>query len=162
MDISDKELVEKIHLYFKNSGSRLCIAESCTGGLISHLLTGLPGASHFFDSSIIGYSIDSKIKLLGISKTLIRSHGVISAEVARAMARAFRKKRDTDFSLSTTGNLGPDTLEGKKAGLVYVAVDCKWETISKSKIFKGDRETIKYKAAISSMQLLIKVIERWA
>lgn len=161
MDASDIELIEKIHRHFKSAGSRLSIAESCTGGLISNLLTNFPGASDFLDSSIVCYSIESKINLLGIKRSLIRSHGVISEEVARAMAIAVRKKRKTDFSLSTTGNLGPNPMENKKVGLVYMAVDRERETISRGMIFEGERERIKYDTAIASLKFLNEAIEVW-
>jgi len=153
--------MEKIHACFKHSGLTLSVAESCTGGLISHLITALPGASLFFDSSVVSYSNQSKVRLLGISQTLIRNYGVISEEVARAMAAAIRKKRKTDYSLSTTGNLGPETMEGKKVGLVYMAVDREAETVSRGMIFDGTREEIKQRAALSALQLLSEVVEVW-
>jgi len=153
--------MDKIHACFKRSGLKLSVAESCTGGFISHLITALPGASLFFDSSIISYSNESKIKLLGISESLIRKHGAVSEEVARAMAAAIRKKRKTDYSLSTTGNLGPDPMEGKKVGLVYMAVDRGNETVSRGVLFDGTREEIKQRAALSALQLLSEVVEGW-
>ncbi|GAB4417037.1 MAG: hypothetical protein OHK0032_13040 [Thermodesulfovibrionales bacterium] len=162
MEAPDIELIKEIHSYFKKSGSRLCIAESCTGGLISHLLTCLPGASDFFDSSVVCYSLESKIKLLGIKRALIKTHGVISEEAARAMAIAIRKKRKTDFSMSTTGIIGPEPVEDKRVGFVYTAVDCERETLSRGMIFDGEREAIKYQAAISSLRFLTEVIQVWA
>lgn len=161
MDTSDIEVVEDIHSYFKKSGLTLCVAESCTGGLISHLLTNLPGASLFFDSSIVCYSIESKRNLLGVKGSLIRHQGIISEETARAMAIGVRQKRKTDFSLSITGNLGPDPMEDKTAGLVYMAVDWERETVSRGMIFDGGREEIKYKAAISSLEFLRETVKVW-
>lgn len=161
MDISCVKLAKRIHRHFKSAGLRLSVAESCTGGLIGHLLTNIPGASDFFDSSVVCYSVESKIKLLGIKKSVIRSHGVISEEVARAMATAVRKKRETDFSLSITGNLGPKPIEDKKIGLVYMAVDWENYTTSKGMIFDGNREKIKYDSAMASLQFLAEVIETW-
>ncbi|HWR58653.1 MAG TPA: CinA family protein, partial [Thermodesulfovibrionales bacterium] len=116
-------MAKKIHRHFKMSGLRLSVAESCTGGLIAHLLTTLPGASEFFDSSVVCYSTESKIKLLGVKSSVIRKHGAVSEETARAMAVAVRNRRGTDLSLSTTGNLGPDAMEDKKVGVVFIAVD---------------------------------------
>lgn len=162
MDTSHIELVRKVHQLFKRSGLRLSVAESCTGGLISHLITTLPGTSQFFDSSVVCYSPEAKIDLLGIRSSLIKHYGVISEETAREMATAIRRKRETDFSLATTGNLGPDPMENKRVGLVYMAVDWERETISRGKIFEGDREEIKYQAAISALELLREVVEVWA
>ncbi|MGD1075787.1 MAG: CinA family protein [Thermodesulfovibrionales bacterium] len=162
METTDTELIEKIHAFFKGSRLKLSIAESCTGGLVGHLLTSRPGASEFFDSSVVSYSAESKISLLGVRKSLIERHGTISEETARAMAYCIRKKRKTDFSLSVTGNLGPKPAEEKSIGLVYVAVDWKRETISKGMIFDGAREAIKHSAAIASLQFLREVVEAWA
>ena len=87
---------------------------------------------------------------------------MISEEAAREMATAIRRKRGTDFSLAATGNLGPDPMEDKRVGLIYMAVDWERETISRGKIFEGDREEIKYQAAISALELLREVVEVWA
>lgn len=148
------ELVKEIHRLFKGSGLRLSVAESCTGGLVSHLITSRPGASDFFDSSVVCYSIESKTELLGISKAAIKKHGVISEEVAREMAIAIRKRRDTDFSLATTGNLGPGTLEDKPEGLIYVSVDCESGTVSKCLRLDGRRGIIKIRAAMAALEFL--------
>jgi nicotinamide mononucleotide (NMN) deamidase PncC len=86
----------------------------------------------------------------------------VSEEVAREMAAAIREKRSTDFSLSVTGNLGPEPMEGKRVGLVYMAVDWERSTSSKGMLFEGEREDIKYQAALASLQFLNEVIETWA
>jgi len=162
MEFSDTELIEKIHLSFKRSGLRLAVAESCTGGLVGHLLTRLPGASDFFDSSVVCYSRESKIVLVGVRPSMLKVHGTISEETARAMAVAIRRKRKTDFSLSITGNLGPCPAEDKKVGLVYMAVDRERETLSRGMIFDGEREAIKHAAALAALHLLVEVVDVWA
>jgi len=162
MDTSGVESVKRIHKHFKNSGLKLSVAESCTGGFISHLLTNLPAASQFFDSSVVTYSNESKTSLLGVRASLIENHGAVSEEVARAMAIAVREKRKTDFSLSVTGNLGPEPMEGKRVGLVYMAVDWERSTTSKGMVFEGGREEIKYQAALASLRFLSEVVETWA
>lgn len=161
MDTSDIEVVRDIHFYFKKSGLRLSIAESCTGGFVSHFLTNLPGASLFLDSSLVCYSIESKKRLLGLKGSLVKRHGVISEEAARAMAIGVRQKRKTDFSLSITGNLGPKPMEEKMVGLVYMAVDWEKETTSRGMIFEGKREEIKHRAAISSLEFLREAVKVW-
>lgn len=161
MEVSDGDLIGKIHALFIQSGLSLSLAESCTGGYISHLLTTLPGASNFFDSSIVSYSVESKLKLLGIRSSVAKRHGVISSEMAEAMAVAVRARRGTDYSLAITGNLGPDPMEDKKVGLVYVAVDREGETVSRGLIFDGSREEIKHKAAIAALEFLREVVEVW-
>jgi PncC family amidohydrolase len=161
MESSWIEPVERIHRDFKSSWKRLCIAESCTGGLISHLITSLPGASLFFDSSVVSYSNESKIKLLGVRKSLINRYGAVSEEVAQAMAASLRQKRGTDFALAITGNLGPEPMEEKKVGLVYMAVDFEKETVSRGMVFEGGREEIKMQAALAALRFLAEVAETW-
>lgn len=161
MDVSHADLITKIHTNFRESGFRLSIAESCTGGLIAHLITTLPGASDFLDSSIVCYSTESKIKLLGVRKSVIAKHGAVSEETAREMAVAVRNRRGTDFSLSVTGNLGPKPMEDKRVGLIFMAVDWQRETSSRGMIFEGDREEIKYQSAVAALQFLKEVVEVW-
>lgn len=156
-----KEILEGVHSLFKTAQIRLSIAESCTGGLIGHLITSLPGASLFFDSSVVSYSTESKIKLLGIRRSVIKKHGAVSEETAIAMAKGIRSRRGTDFSLSITGNLGPEPMENKRVGLIYMAVDWKGGTESKGMIYEGEREEIKLKAATGALQFLLEVARLW-
>jgi PncC family amidohydrolase len=153
------EVIEKVHEIFKEKGLTLSVAESCTGGLISHLLTILPGASTFFNGGVVTYSIDFKERFLGISSEIISSHGVVSEETAREMAERIRIIAKTDYSLSTTGNLGPDVLEGKEKGLVYIAVSREGSTFSREMRLRGDREENKEEAALSALKFLIETVE---
>ncbi len=161
MESSRIEPVERVHEYFKATRRKLCVAESCTGGLVSHLITSLPGASLFFDSSVVSYSNESKTEILGVKRSLIKKHGAVSEETARAMAVAIREKRRTDFSVAITGNLGPEPMENKQVGLVYMAVDFQKETASRGMIFEGRREEIKLQAALASLRFLAEVFETW-
>lgn len=156
------ELLGEVHSFFKAAQISLSVAESCTGGLIAHLITSQPGASLFFDSSVVTYSTESKIKLLGVRRSIIKRHGAVSEEAAIAMAKGIRGKRGTDFSLSITGNLGPEPMEGKKIGLVYMAVDWERGTESKGMLYEGDREEIKLKSAIGALSFLLEVARSWA
>jgi PncC family amidohydrolase len=151
--------VRRVHEIFKGKNLTLSVAESCTGGLISHYLTTLAGASNFFEAGVVSYSIDSKKRILGVSPEIISQYGVVSNETAREMAEKMRLLTKTDFSLSTTGNLGPDVLEGKDRGLVYIAVSKKGQTFSRELRLKGDRSENKRGAAISAMRFLIEIIE---
>jgi PncC family amidohydrolase len=151
--------VRRVHEIFKGKNLTLSVAESCTGGLISHYLTTLAGASNFFEAGVVSYSIDSKKRILGVSPEIISQYGVVSNETAREMAEKMRLLTKTDFSLSTTGNLGPDVLEGKDKGLVYIAVSKKGQTFSRELRLKGDRSENKKSAAISAMRFLIEIIE---
>ena len=158
MDRDTFEIIQKVHDLFKKSGLTLAVAESCTGGLVSHYLTALPGASEFFEAGLVTYSNETKMKLLGISPETISGHGVISEQVAREMAEKARMRAGTDYGLSTTGNLGPSALEGKERGLVYLAVSGKGRTFSRELRLAGEREENKKKAALSSLNLLIEAV----
>ncbi len=161
MDDNKIEIIRKIHKIFKSKKLGLSLAESCTAGYVSHLITSLPGSSAFFDSSVICYSIKSKKKLLGIKGYLLKKYGVVSEETARAMAEAVRAKTMTDFSLSVTGNLGPKAIEGKRIGLVFLAVSFDKGTESKGMIFDGARNEIKEAASIAAMEFLHGVVSVW-
>lgn len=159
METFDLEIVKKLHGLFKEKGLRLSVAESCTAGLISHLITNLPGASGFFDSSVVAYSADSKTKLLGVKGSLIKKHGTISEETARAMAEAARAKTKADVALAVTGSLGPAPVEDKKTGLVFIAVAAPHEkTSSRGFLFEGEREEIKLKASEAALHFLYEAV----
>jgi len=116
------EIVRQVYTLFVEKGWSLSVAESCTGGLLSHYLTLLPGASKYFRAGVVAYSTDMKRAILGIHQGVIDTYGVVSEQVAGAMAERIREITGTDYSISTTGNLGPDVLEGKERGLVYVGI----------------------------------------
>ncbi len=99
------------------------VAESCTGGNIAHLFTSVPGSSDWFMGGVVAYTESVKNQLLGIEKDLIDTHGVVSEEVALAMALGARERMNTSWSISTTGVAGPSggTLE-KPVGTVWVAI----------------------------------------
>ncbi|MBI3592708.1 MAG: CinA family protein [Nitrospirae bacterium] len=151
---------EKLLLLLSEKGLTLSVAESCTGGLISHAITSIPGASKVFHSGIVAYSIDSKLRLLGIDENVINASGMISGETAKAMAENIRIKIGTDISLSVTGNLGPDALEGKGVGLVYFAVSCSGGVVLEERFLHGDRHSNKYDAALEGVNLLINVVSK--
>ena len=154
------KIVEKVHGLFKNKGLTLSAAESCTGGLVSHYLTTLSGASAFFAGGVICYSEKTKTDIIGVSGDVIRVNGVVSEETAREMAEKVRLLVKTDFSISTTGNLGPDVLEGKEKGLIYIAASKFGKTVSRELRLGGNRDANKEEAAISALRLLIELNEK--
>jgi PncC family amidohydrolase len=154
------KVIYKVHELFKKRRLKLSVAESCTGGLISHYLTAPPGASIFFEGGVVSYSIEFKNGILGVSSETISRYGVVSEETAKEMADKIRVLTRADFSLSTTGNLGPEVLEDKEKGLVYVAVSKKGQTLSRELRFRGERESIKEKASLAALEFLIEVMEK--
>lgn len=108
------------HLLEKNES--LSVAESITAGGLGHALTTAAGASQVFRGGVIAYSNEVKEKLLNISPSLIAEHGVVSEEVAVAMARGARERFDTTWAISTTGVAGPGSHDGVAEGTVWIAI----------------------------------------
>lgn len=138
----------------------LAAAESCTGGLIGHRLTQVPGSSSYVDRVIVSYSNRAKVELLGVLPDLIDRHGAVSAEVAAAMARGVRERSGASVGLSVTGIAGPGgATETKPVGLVYVGLDGgPNEVMTKEFRFHGgDRNVIKQRSSQAALDLL----RRW-
>ncbi|MBM3857077.1 MAG: CinA family protein [Verrucomicrobia bacterium] len=113
------KIIQKLHL----SSQTTATAESCTGGLLAHTLTNVPGASAVFLEGVVSYSNDAKVNLLNVHPGLIETHGAVSAEVAQAMAEGVQKKSGATFGLATTGIAGPSGgSEEKPVGTVFLAI----------------------------------------
>ncbi len=159
MDEKVLDAIKRVHEIFKERGLTLSVAESCTGGLISHYITTLPGASNFFKAGVVAYSAEAKKKILGISPSTIEKYGVVSENTVREMSDKVRSLTGADYALSTTGNLGPDVLEGKEKGLIYIAVSKTGDTISKEFMLTGNREENKEVASLLALRLLLEIMK---
>ncbi len=148
------KIIRNVHKLFVKKGLTLSVAESCTGGLISHYMTLLPGSSAFFQAGVVTYSNASKSIILGLASGTIETYGIISDAAAREMAEKTRALLKTDYALATTGNLGPDVLEGKTRGLVYIAVSMPAKTVTKELRLTGDRTSNKEQAALEAVRFL--------
>jgi nicotinamide-nucleotide amidase len=137
----------------------LALAESCTGGLIGHRLTQVPGSSAYVDRGIICYSNHAKIELLGVPADLIERHGAVSAEVAAAMAKGVRERSGVSIGLSVTGIAGPGGATATKpVGLVYVGLNAdNGGAVTREHRFHGDRSVIKQRSSQAALDLL----RRW-
>lgn len=135
-------------------------AESCTGGLIGHRLTQVPGSSAYVDRGVICYSNRAKTELLGVPSSLIEKHGAVSAEVAAAMAAGIRERARVSVGLSVTGIAGPGgATPAKPVGLVYIGLNAQdGASVTKEYRFHGDRSAIKQR----SSQAALDVLRRWA
>jgi PncC family amidohydrolase len=149
------EIIGEVSEFFRARRLTISVAESCTGGLVSHCLTSLPGASDFFVAGIVAYSESAKKDILGIPPRILDSCGMISEETAREMAERIRLLSGSDYSLATTGNLGPEALEGKERGLVYVAASTEDRTFVKRLLLYRDRSENNMDAANAALQLLM-------
>jgi nicotinamide-nucleotide amidase len=137
----------------------VALAESCTGGLIGHRLTQVPGSSAYVDRGIVCYSNKAKIDLLGVPARLIDRQGAVSAEVAGAMAKGVRERSGVSIGLSVTGIAGPGgATPTKPVGLVYVGLDAEdGDTVTREHRFHGDRSIIKLRSSQAALDLL----RRW-
>ena len=139
-DYGDKSFEFYINKLFLSKGCKISVAESCTGGYLSHLLTSFSGSSNFFNGGINSYSEDSKVNVLNISKNLINDKTVVSEEVAIAMAKSVREKFNSDYGISTTGYVGPNA-PNHLLGVVWIACVSKKNIITKVLKLKFDRKT---------------------
>jgi nicotinamide-nucleotide amidase len=137
-DLSLQETISEILI---QKGQTLSLAESCTGGYISHLITAIPGSSQFFMGGVVSYANELKINMLGVPPETIMQHGAVSLATVEQMAEGIRKKTGTDFSLATSGIMGPGgATEEKPVGFVCVAVSSKEGTKSTTFSFRFDRQ----------------------
>ena len=142
------------------SGKTLSAAESCTGGLISSLITGVPGSSSYYLGSVTSYANSVKTDVLGVAPEIIEKHGAVSSECVAAMAEGVRKLTGSDFSVATSGIAGPGGgTESKPVGLVWIGVSSEHGTETYSMNFRNDRKRNIERFASSALNLLrIKIV----
>lgn len=133
----------------------VALAESCTGGLIAHRLTNVPGASAVLDCGLVTYSNEAKKNLLGVLEEALKEHGAVSAVVARQMADGVRSRHGTDFGLAVTGIAGPGGGSAQKpVGTVFIALADAQGTTVKEQFNPFDRETFKFVTSQQALDLL--------
>ncbi len=141
-------------------GWMLSIAESCTGGLIGHRITNVPGSSDYFDGGVITYSNDAKRELLKVPEETIRTYGAVSRQTAVAMAEGIRKLRGVEIGIGVTGIAGPaGGTAAKPVGLVYIALSSPVRVECKEFRFDGDREMIKLQASEAALSMIRMLLE---
>ena len=133
----------------------LSTAESCTGGTVCKMITNISGSSSYYNGSIICYSNQSKIELLGVDEEIINKNGAVSKQVAEQMAMKVRKKFHTDYGISTTGIAGPNGGTNEKpVGTVWIAVANRLGVVSKKLKLGYNRERNIHVSSISVLNLL--------
>lgn len=142
----------------RRRGQTLAVAESCTGGRLSSLLTSVPGSSSVFPGGVVSYSLSTKRDVLGIPQSLLEQHGTVSRQTAEAMATHVQRLCQTTHGMAVTGVAGPDELEGKPVGLVWIAWRLGEETHAREYRFAGDRREIQARAAKTAMFKLIQML----
>ena len=154
-----EKALKKLHRLLIISARTVATAESCTGGLLSKLLTDIPGSSGYFILGLVTYSNKAKEKLLSIPRALIARKGAVSKEVALAMASAVRRKAGSDFGIGITGIAGPGgKTETRKVGTVFICIDGKNRNICRKFIFMGNRHKVRKSAALEAIKLLNKLL----
>ncbi|MDE2180517.1 MAG: competence/damage-inducible protein A [candidate division NC10 bacterium] len=151
----EERLEEVVGRLLLDAKATVAIAESCTGGLVCHRLTNLPGSSAYFVRGEVVYSNEAKERLLGVPHELIAEHGAVSRPVAVAMAVGMRQIAGTDLALGITGIAGPGGgTTTKPVGLTYIALASDDGATSREYRFLGDRETNKLLASQEALDVL--------
>ena len=151
---------EEINKLFRKFGRTLGSVESFTGGLFSETITAVPGASHFYKGGFVTYASEEKNRLLGISYDTIDQYGVVSQEVAAAMASNAQKLLNVDYCVSFTGNAGPSAMENKPVGEVYIGLATSEKVEAFPYQLEGERNKIQEKAINLAFTLLADALTK--
>ncbi len=156
---NNETLAEVIGRLLISKNQKLAVAESCTGGYISHLITSVPGCSDFYNGSVTAYSNQVKENILGVSHKTLNEFGAVSEQVAKEMAVGARKVLKADFAVATTGIAGPGGgTEEKPVGTIWIAVAGEKNVIALKFVFGDNRERNILRSSQTALQLLRRVI----
>jgi nicotinamide-nucleotide amidase len=163
---TDEELLglaRRLALICRERGVRIGTAESCTGGLVGHLITEVPGSSDYFAGALVTYVNEVKVGLADVPEPVLIAHGAVSAQVAKAMADGARRRLDVDVAVAVTGVAGPDGgSAAKPVGLTYVAIaDADGDDVRRF-VWDSDRTGNKRLSAAAALELAIDRLSRGA
>jgi len=155
----DVTLSQAVGQLLRERSLKLGLAESCTGGLVSELMTDSPGSSQYFSGAVVSYSNEVKQRVLGVPAEMLKAHGAVSEPVARAMAQGARKLLDVDVALSLTGIAGPGGGSADKpVGLVHLAA-CLGEHVVHKQIQRaGTRARVRRLAAFVGLGMVRRLL----
>lgn len=158
--MTDDRLVaqaDRLYRVCVERGLTVSTAESCTGGLVAHVITEIAGSSAYFLGAFVTYADDVKRDQLGVPAELLAAHGAVSAQVARAMAEGARARLGTDLAVAITGIAGPGGGSAEKpVGLTYVAVADGDGADVRRHLWTGDRSANKRDSAAAALDLLLE------
>ena len=155
----DASMEEVVGQLFTKRGLKLAVAESCTGGLIGHRLTNIPGSSRYLKADFVTYWNDMKSAMLGVSADTLAKHGAVSEECVREMAAGARKRAGVDVAIATSGIAGPEGgTPDKPVGTVCVALDSENVTVSRRYQMRGTRDWVK----LLTSQVALDWLRRYA
>jgi PncC family amidohydrolase len=154
--MTDEQLENQVDKLMRSQGLTLSVAESCTGGLLEHRLTNMPGSSDYFIGGVVAYSYDAKERILNVSHNTLYDHGAVSEQTALEMARGARRLFGTDLAMSVTGIAGPGGgTPDKPVGLVYIALSARNQEMCQQFVWEGDRERNKAYSAQAALEMLL-------
>ena len=149
-----------LHDYLQKSGLKLVTAESCTGGLISHRITDIPGSSEYFLGGIVAYAYEAKVALLGVSWETLNTKGAVSRETVLEMARGALQALNADIALSVSGIAGPGGgTPQKPVGFTWIGLVTQKGEWARNFIWDGDREQNKRYSCDAALQLVLDYLE---
>lgn len=159
--MADKSLEVQVGELMRQNGLRLAVAESCTGGLLGHRLTNVPGSSTYFVGGLITYAYEPKVKLLGVRWGTLEKYGAVSREVALEMARGARELLAADIGLAVTGIAGPGGgTPDKPVGLTWIGLSARDYNDAWRFVWQGDRLRNKEQSAEAGLKLLIEFLRK--
>jgi PncC family amidohydrolase len=142
-------------------GLKLAVAESCTGGLVGHRITNVPGSSEYFLGGVTAYAYEAKVKLLGVSWDTLTRYGAVSRETVLEMARGARSALEADIGVSVSGIAGPGGgMPEKPVGLTWIGLSANGFEDARMFVFPGDRQEVKGQAAEHALRILSDYLVR--
>ena len=159
----DETLERVVGRLLRERGLTLSVAESCTGGLLGHRLTEVPGSSAYFERGVLVYSNQAKQDLLGVPEAILRAHGAVSAPCAEAMARGICAASGNPVGLAVTGIAGPDGgTPQKPVGTVFIGLAVAGDVGARRFRFSGDRSSVKWQSTQMALDMLRRKLQRWS
>ncbi len=156
---NDERMEDVVGKLLRENALTLSVAESCTGGLIGHRITNVPGSSDYFMGGVVVYSNAAKIRMLGVNPDTLNRFGAVSAETAREMAQGIRQYMDTDLGIAVTGIAGPSGgTKEKPVGTVFIGLSTAKEEFTRRYRFFGDREQIKLNTSMMALDWIRRYI----
>lgn len=156
MERTKKSPEKAVGELLKKRGLTISAAESCTGGLLSSMITDVPGSSGYFTGSVVAYDNEVKKKTLGVRSATLREYGAVSVAAADEMASGVRKRLKTDIGVAVTGIAGPGGGTARKpVGTVFIGVSVKDSVFVKKFLFKGERKKIKKLSSTAALEMVL-------
>jgi PncC family amidohydrolase len=157
----DMQIEEQVGALLVKHSLNLVTAESCTGGLMAHRITNIPGSSAYYLGGFVAYAYEAKEILLGVKHETLLAYGAVSVETAQEMARGVRQRLGSDLGISITGIAGPTGgLPEKPVGLTYVALSAGDVGLCERHVWQGDRLENKEQSVEAAFQLLLTYLQK--